>query len=111
MSNFAAITYKNFTLMKIPRSKSTKNAHAVARPMALLMALLCMLAANATVSVGSTIYIKTDGTVTTTAPSYDSSRLFDCKVLTYDEANSTGTVSIELYKLILVPELVKAKPM
>lgn len=83
--------------MKIPRPKSTQNAHAVARPLALLMALLCMLAANAAVSVGSTIYILTDGTVTTTAPSYDSSRLFDCKVLTLDEANSTGTISIELY--------------
>lgn len=69
----------------------------IARPMALLMALLCMLAANAAVSVGSSIYILTDGTVTTTAPSYSSSRLFDCKVLTYDEANSTGTISIELY--------------
>lgn len=66
--------------------------------MALLMALLCMLAANATVSVGSTIYITTNGTVTTTAPSYDSSRLFDCTVLIYDDTNSTGTVSIGLYK-------------
>lgn len=83
--------------MRIPRPKSTKNAHAVARPMALLMALLCMLAANATVSVGSTIYITTNGTVTTTAPPYDSSRLFDCTVLTYNETNSTGTVSIGLY--------------
>lgn len=79
--------------MNIPTPKSM----LIARPIALVMALLCMLAANA-VSVGSSIYILTDGTVTTTAPSYPSSRLFDCKVLTYDEANSTGTVSIELYK-------------
>lgn len=66
----------------------------IARPIALLMALLCMLAANA-VSVDSYFYILKDGSTVTAG--YTPSYLFKCKVLTLDEANSTGTISIGLY--------------
>ena len=66
----------------------------IARPIALLMALLCMLAANA-VSVDSYFYILKDGSTVTAG--YTPSYLFKCKVLTLDEANNTGTISIELY--------------
>lgn len=76
--------------MNIPTPKSMLTA----RPLALLMALLCMLAANA-VTVDSYFYILKDGSTATGG--YESTYLFKCKVLTLDEANSTGTISIELY--------------
>ncbi|MGN0224077.1 MAG: leucine-rich repeat protein [Muribaculaceae bacterium] len=76
-------------------NSSTPKSMLFARPLALLLALLCMLAANAAVSVGSYFYVLLDGTTATSG--YTSSYLFKCKVLTLDEANSTGTTSIELY--------------
>ena len=77
--------------MNIPTPKSM----LIARPLALLLALLCMLAANAAVSVDSYFYILKDGSTVTAG--YTPSYLFKCKVLTLDEANNTGTISIELY--------------
>lgn len=80
--------------MKIIQSTTLQIAAKITRPLALLIALMCMLAANA-VSVDSYFYILKDGSTVTAG--YTPSYLFKCKVLTLDEANRTGTISIELY--------------
>lgn len=82
-------------LMKIIHSTTLQIAARITRPLVLLIALMCMLAANAAVSVDSYFYILKDGS--TAIGGYESTYLFKCKVLTLDEANSTGTISIELY--------------
>ncbi|MGN0210608.1 MAG: leucine-rich repeat protein [Muribaculaceae bacterium] len=72
--------------MKIIHSTTLQIAAKITRPLVLLIALMCMLAANATtINVGDSFSVSQDG-----------KSMFNCKILYYDDINHTGRVSIQL---------------
>ena len=73
-------------LMKIIQSTTLQIVAKITRPLVLLIALMCMLAANATtINVGDSFSVSQDG-----------KSMFNCKILYYDDINHTGRVSIQL---------------